>query len=234
MPTEMVPLIFFLLNQDAWIHKDTLQKLVETQDDAQLGIVSPIHLNGQGIKIDQMFFEYTVCREHNNPFVSGLVLGTLSNYYEVAYVNAAAWLISRRVIEKVGGFDPLFFHYGEDSNYLQRLLFHKEKLAFVPNCYIHHDREEHGNEQSYKKRLYTRKLLMEFANINKSMLSMDKTRCKFLFYFFLETLSSLFTLKFKQFYNYCADFILFLTKIGIVIQSRKANRIIGSTWLDLR
>ena len=60
----------------------------------------------------------------NDPclFMSDSYTQQLENYYEVDFVNAAAWLLSRECIDKVGLFDSLFFHYGEDVNYCQRLI----------------------------------------------------------------------------------------------------------------
>jgi GT2 family glycosyltransferase len=38
----------FLLNQDAWVQPDTIEKLVSAhQREPQFGILSPMHLNGK-------------------------------------------------------------------------------------------------------------------------------------------------------------------------------------------
>ena len=40
---------FFLLNQDAWIDKDTMGELRKAADEnTSFGILSPVHLNGTG------------------------------------------------------------------------------------------------------------------------------------------------------------------------------------------
>ena len=62
--------------------------------------------------------------------------------YEIKFVNAAAWLISRNCIETVGGFNPLFFLYGEDNDYLTRVKYHKFKVGVYPDANIYHDRED--------------------------------------------------------------------------------------------
>ena len=54
-------------------------------------------------------------------------------------VNAAAWLIPKKTLEIVGGFSPLFFLYGEDDNYCQRVKFHNLKIGICPGSYIKHD-----------------------------------------------------------------------------------------------
>ena len=50
---------FFLLNQDAWIEQDTIEKLVaQQQKNKEYGVLSPLHLNGQGMALD---FEFSTC-----------------------------------------------------------------------------------------------------------------------------------------------------------------------------
>jgi len=134
---------FFLLNQDAWVEKDTIEKLIkafEQMPDA--GIVSPIHLNGSKTNLDCGFANYMV--NNNTPnFISDLYFNRPQQFYETQFVNAAAWLLSRKCIEKVGGFDTsVFYHYGEDDNYCQRVIYHGFKIYIATTTAICHDREE--------------------------------------------------------------------------------------------
>jgi len=59
---------------------------------------------------------------------------------KVPFVNAVAWLISRECLETIGGFDPLFFHYGEDDNYSQRVIYHGFKIGVLLKVFVIHDR----------------------------------------------------------------------------------------------
>ena len=43
---------YFLLNQDAYIKPDTIDKLLEVEETEKYAIVSPIHLNGDGSLVD--------------------------------------------------------------------------------------------------------------------------------------------------------------------------------------
>ena len=65
---------------------------------------------------------------------------------------AAHWLISRDCLLKVGGFSPIFPHYGEDNNYAERTIFHGFKIGIVPGAIAIHDREY--REISAEKRMY--------------------------------------------------------------------------------
>lgn len=130
----------FLLNQDAYIVNDSLDKLIAFQNNnPKFGIVSPIHLDSTKKKMD---FKFSIYASQNVAFSSDFILGNpISTIYEVPFVNAAGWLLSRECIEKIGGFDPIFSHYGEDDNFCQRVLYHKFKIGILPQTYIVHDRE---------------------------------------------------------------------------------------------
>lgn len=128
----------FLLNQDAWIEVNTLTELLHTfEDNEQVGVASPMHLNGSYTALDANFTGYM-----STEFISDAYLQKLKHYYEVPFVNAAAWLISKECLRTVGGFDTLLFkHYGEDDNYLQRVHYHGMKVFVDTRCTICHDRE---------------------------------------------------------------------------------------------
>lgn len=134
----------FLLNQDAWVAEDALAILVEKATAApEYGILSPVHLNGAGELLDAGFYDYITHKNSQGRSVySQLLLGQQPAAIQAAdFINAAAWLMSRACLEKVGGFSPLFFHYGEDRDYVQRLHYHGLRMGFCWQAHIYHDRE---------------------------------------------------------------------------------------------
>lgn len=162
----------FLLNQDAYLVGNVLERLVELQNENKhYGILSPIHINADKTKLDRNFSHY-LGFDKNPYFYSDHVLGnSVKDIYEVPFVNAAGWLISKSCLMTVGGFDPLFFHYGEDDNYCQRLIYHGFKIGVVPNSFLIHDREDRPkpevklfSEEYYEREL--RKFKVKYANIN--------------------------------------------------------------------
>ncbi len=132
---------FFLLNQDAWVNEDTLGALQEIINKKhEYGIVSPIHLNGAGTDLDRNFRWYM-----RDQLVPGL-LGHLENdssskLFDVPFVNAAAWMLSRSCLMTVGKFHPLFHHYGEDDNYAHRVKASGYQIGVLAGVSIYHDRE---------------------------------------------------------------------------------------------
>ncbi|HQR51695.1 MAG TPA: glycosyltransferase [Burkholderiales bacterium] len=136
----------FLLNQDAEVEPNTISRLVSFmrgRDD--VGIASPVHLNDSGSLLDRNFLIYYLAPQAPE-FVSEAYSGQLSASYRVSSVNAAAWLVSRRCLLEVGGFDPLFFMYGEDDDYCARARYHGFHCYIVSHARIRHARGFHQPE----------------------------------------------------------------------------------------
>lgn len=123
----------FLLNQDAWIFEDTVSKLIDVMEfgNKMCGIVSPAHYMADEITLDANFKTYLHRSLPNH---------TSENMWFTTFVNAAAWMMSRRCIETVGYFEPLYGHYGEDRNYCDRVRYHKFWIGIDTNSRIVHDR----------------------------------------------------------------------------------------------
>ncbi|WP_159730218.1 glycosyltransferase family 2 protein [Sphingobacterium sp. 18053] len=224
---------FFLLNQDAWVHTNTVSRLVEVQDKYGIAIASPIHLNGPGNLLDFNYFSYSVLNTSNIDYVSDLILNNLKDYYSVPKINAAAWMLTKEIIERVGGFDPIFFHYGEDNNYCQRVIYNKEIVAFVTGAFIHHDRERKGNVSVFKKNAVTAKLLNEYVDINKNIGSLTKTRLKMHLSNFKLAVFLLLKLKLSDFAGLFTSYVTFIRKFSKIRYSRKINKDRSHNWLKL-
>lgn len=226
----------FLLNQDAYLEKDTIEKLIEVhKKNENFGILSPIHLNGKGDRLDQNFSHY-LNYNANPDFYSDFVLKkTLSEVYEVPFVNAAGWLVSKNCLETVGGFDPVFFHYGEDDNYCQRVLFHRLKIGVVPQVFLKHDRESRifKQDQDGEKGIFSkqeRAIKMKYANINNEDFSEVKKLIK---KSNKAAIKSFLKLRFKASEFYRMEAALLMKITPEIEKSRLLNKIKGPTYLDL-
>jgi GT2 family glycosyltransferase len=165
--TEYKADYIYLLNQDTISYTNNIFKLITlAESNNKFGVVSPIHLNDYGDKLDLNFEEYITsktCKE----YISDASLGNLKPYYEIGFVNAAAWLIKMETIDSLGGlFSKAFFHYGEDVNFIGRLRFFNYKNVIVPGVYIHHCREERKGELS-------KEYLNKAVDINKKTIMLD-------------------------------------------------------------
>lgn len=224
----------FLLNQDAYLVDDVLDKLIDFQKkNSSYGILSPIHITGDKKKLDRNFANFML-KEDSGQFYSDFVLGNiLASVYDVPFVNAAAWLISKKCLETVGGFDPLFFHYGEDNNYCQRVLFHDFKIGVVPNSFIIHDRIERAKVKPYSQEYYKNQektYKVKFANVfNDNYLVDIEIKIKQVK---KRILRAILLLRIKNYFLLKRELcLLFRVKDEIKI-SQNRNRISGMHYLD--
>jgi len=142
----------FLLNQDARIHFEMLGRLVQVADQMKdVGILSPIHLNYSGNAVDKAFQKYT--QQYVPEFFSGAVCNQLKNMYLTQFVPAALWLVRVAALRDVGGFDPLFFMYGEDDDLAARMINRGWKIGIVPRSVGFHDHGERNPKKVSERRI---------------------------------------------------------------------------------
>jgi GT2 family glycosyltransferase len=157
-----------LLNQDAWIEPDTIRTLISSlESETSYGIISPLHYNGSGEKLDGAFLNY-VNRSYDLEKIK-----SDPKIFPVEFINAAAWLVSRDCLEKVGGFGYLFHQYGEDRDFIQRLRFSNLKIGFITTTRIFHDRPDKRFDFNQEERVtwyYTTGCRVRLADINKPFL----------------------------------------------------------------
>lgn len=132
----------FLLNQDAYVLNDTIGKLVDAlASNEDYLLATPLHCSPDTSHVDpttQTWYLQKYCPD----FISDACLGQTKDFYPIKGVNAAAWLISREAILKVGGFDPLFFMYGEDDDLINRYAYHGLQFLLVTKSLIVHLRKK--------------------------------------------------------------------------------------------
>lgn len=132
----------YLLNQDAWVRPDTIEKLIEeNKSDPRYGIISPMQLQANEEHFDNNFgiliSNWKDCRE----YLERGIANSNRTLWEIPFVMAAHWLISRECILSIGGFSPSFYHYGEDDNYCHRAKYHGFMVGFSTRACAVHDRE---------------------------------------------------------------------------------------------
>lgn len=153
-----------LLNQDAWINREMLVQLLRFDD--QRTLLSPIHLNGRADDFDHNFCNNTIRRSSDIDNLRQLKIGDKLKPFEAIAVAAACWFIPIDIVKTVGGFNPLFFQYGEDHNYIDRLFYHQFALKVIPTTFACHDRNQFGHPELYKRGIVYRYLLIHYTNIN--------------------------------------------------------------------
>lgn len=220
--------LVFLLNQDAWIEKDTLAALMRVMDKYSfIGIASPVHINGGGNALDQHFYTYLM-KSDISDFIhtrfTGVELKT--EWINTRFVNAAAWLITRSCIENVGGFDPFFFHYGEDRNYAHRTVYKGFKIAIVPEAKVYHDREQRILQRT---KTIPELIRHDFMNLKVDAANIRRRNINWFVFkrmmrFFLSGFVNLCALNFRSVrYNFSLFFLLLVSYPGIINCRKRAK-----------
>lgn len=156
-----------LLNQDAWLVQDNCiaQLIGVSMQHPEFAILSPMQLYGNG---EQIVFESKIyaARNEAQDWISDSYFSRLKDIYEVQYVCAASWFLPLETMRTIGGFDPLFYHNGEDDNYMQRVHYHGKKVGICPMVNVCHDcggRSADYNAITLDWRKY---LLIQYCNVN--------------------------------------------------------------------
>lgn len=212
----------FLLNQDAFIKFDCIPKLIHAhKGNPSFGILSPLHLNASGDDLDQNFNQY--CENIEDPkWKFDFMTKNIDIVYSLPFVNAASWLLPKTTISKVGLFDPIFFHYGEDENYCQRLRYHGLKVGIVPSAQICHDRDLANKELSRKSMnpdLIELKLKIELCNINYNLNLRKKKNI-----FFKQIIKSLIDFNMKNLMEAIKKYNLINKLTSDILKSRELNK----------
>lgn len=219
----------FLLNQDTWIEADTIDKLVGVHGrHPEYGILSPMHLRADG----KSLYMQIIDGNENNPnkeLVSDLYCGTLRDVYPMKFVNAAAWLLPRRTMEIVGGFDPIYVHYAEDNDYANRVLYHKLSIGVCPNARIVHDHQtietpfmDNGRELRKNNQMLTLKLTDPNTDISLGDYEL---------YLFRKCFKSLYSGNVKMFKRYYSDLSFVVSNKHKLKESIRMKRDSQMPWL---
>ena len=161
----------FLLNQDAYLEKDAVSIMLKVAgEQPEFGLFSPVHFNGDGSAIEFHFLKVIGPKTVQSLNSDLITKNYRKSIYQARFINAAAWMIPVNVFKKIGGFDPIFFMYGEDDNFCQRLLYHGFKIGVVPQAMVYHDTQDNNHQAEADSKKYFAQFLnqvkVRFANIN--------------------------------------------------------------------
>jgi GT2 family glycosyltransferase len=150
----------YLLNQDAWVEPDVVERLVRLMKVyPEYGILSPMQYAGDGKKLDEGFRQL---------LFPDLKMNNLSlKIYSVDFVMAAHWLIRTAALKETGGFLPLFRHYGEDKNLIHRMTYYGWKTGIAVHLKGFHDRENRPESGEQKLQIQYGRYLAQSVDINR-------------------------------------------------------------------
>ena len=219
----------FLLNQDAWVEPDTLERLVDIhQRHPEYGILGPVQVNAKKTKVLDGVIQFLINPDNvNKRMFSDFVMGMIEEVYPVAEINAAAWLLPRKTLETIGGFDPIFLHYGEDWNYLSRVLYHGMKVGLTPNLKVVHDCKERVEQPQGYGMGFDKWLLQRAADIQYPDTQIDDMIRQYR----RTAFSKLLTFHSATFMENYEAFCFLKNHKDEIVKSRKQNKKTGTSWL---
>jgi GT2 family glycosyltransferase len=128
----------FLLNQDAWVTPEAIAQMAGfLAAEPGFDIVSPLHCSPDLGRVDPNT-QSAYLQRHAPGYLSDACLGRVQSHYSIRGINAAAWMLRAGVFRRAGGFDPLFFMYGEDDDLIERFAHHGLRTALLPAARIVH------------------------------------------------------------------------------------------------
>jgi len=106
------------------------------QNDRSIGALNPVQLCASGARIDDRFFHgvvkpagYTSVYLHEN---------NCPRLVDADVLLGAALMLPIHTLERVGGFDPLFFAYGEEIDLCRRIRLHGLRLVVTAEAPVLH------------------------------------------------------------------------------------------------
>ena len=153
---------FLLVHQNAYLYPDTISQLLTEAQKNLSGIFSPVLLNHTGDELEEGFSDYISYKTLANIDNEGRSIPP----FRSRFVNMAVWLIPASVLKRVGGFDPIFNHFGEDLDWINRLYYFKYSIKVVPLARAIYDRPAKSfskKEEMYRQQVY---FMTQMKNIN--------------------------------------------------------------------
>lgn len=227
----------FLLNQDTWIEENTIEILSTiAENNKEYGILSPMHYFSDEQSLEY-FFSTRISPFYCKNILSDFVvkgIEKMEDIYNLNFIHAAAWFLPIKTIKNIGGFDPIFFHYGEDNNYCQRLEFHNIKIGVTPKTKIYHDCKTQEENQIILWNKKIDKLVLDFK-VQFSNIKRNNITYFSLFKYILKLLFK--SLKKILMFDFNEGSVFFLASVSCfksiqdIIKSRIINRDLESNYL---
>jgi GT2 family glycosyltransferase len=149
--------IIVLLNQDTWVDKNWIKEIVKVARDPKIGVVG-CKLYYPNTKIIQSVGFYLHPSGYHIPRGAFQVdVGQFDKIVDVDYVMGAALAIKRRVVDKIGLLDPMFYAYYEDVDWCYRVKKAGYRVVIAPKAVVYHFGSVSWGKNSFRQ-IYLNKI----------------------------------------------------------------------------
>jgi len=132
-----------VLNPDVRLPPTSITHYVEVlEHDKSIGALNPVQLTTDGQSIDDSFDRAVL--SNASPYQAN----HFTCLKEAKTLFGAALMLPKRTVEQVGGFDPLFFAYGEEEDFCRRIQLRGLKLIVTTESPVIHKRTKENQTAS--------------------------------------------------------------------------------------
>lgn len=164
------------INTDTEIKKDSITKLYnKISSDDSIAVIGPRLFRKNNTIQKSVYPEATLFTELFKPVIK-LYVSIKENFYKygkcyiVNSLRGACFIISKKYMQQVGGFDERYFFYLEETDLFRQLKLAGKKICYLPESEIYHYGGLGCDDKMTfnKKKMYNESLLKYFnKNRNK-------------------------------------------------------------------
>jgi len=169
--------LVLLLNSDTQIEKDTLVKMIEFIDKNSRYQAATCRVELADGRLDpachrgfpSLWAAFSYFAKLERVFPGSKLFGqyhqgwkNLTKVHQIEVISGAFFLVSRKIIEKVGLLDEGFFMYGEDIDWCLRIKKAGFRIAFVPYTKIIHVKGQSGRSKDGEQKEVKEKVNKHF------------------------------------------------------------------------
>lgn len=203
-----------LINNDVWVEKDFVEKLVNFYKKNDYSVISPI------------VREYDRGKELVN--LPSIDLTASPAYFfpvsrkDKLFYLSSCYLCSKEEYINTLGFDENYFAYYEDVDWFWRLNLLNKKFSYVDNVFIYHaGAGSMGKGINYKMFLYRNQNALQTILKNYSLLTLILVLPLYILQNLFEILFFVLILKFDIAYSYIEGWIFNIKNINKIIKKRE-------------
>jgi len=160
----------FFHNPDLEVYEDSLQKMIDfLEKNKDIGILAPkiVYDNGDiqpSCRRHMSFFDMVIKRTflRRLPFFNRKLKYYLMNEFDhneiqdVEIVTGAAIMISRKIFDKISGFDKRYFLFMEDFDLCLKVHEAEYRVVYYPNAVVQHYHTRLSNNGSFFKIIFNK------------------------------------------------------------------------------
>jgi len=204
----------FLLNEDARVDPDTLRTLVTVARRRDVAILSPLHYDYEGTRLESDFG--SLVRQ------AGLRKGWRDvDFVPTTRIIGAAVLMRLDVLRRVGLFDPIYFIYAEEEDLCRRVLRHGHRAGITARTRIYHGHRSTGDflqlERMRRFNIIRGKYILVLKNP-------QWTLGRAMFHFFAQAARDIRRLFAEHRLTFAADFVLAAVQVVLLLGRIRRRR----------